>query len=285
MVYLHSIKVLIYSWVVKLLAISWDKCEQKDKYSIIFSWNSCQNVQVTYCYFKIRAWRRSWTGKISVGTVITLKCPGKILETATLEDGTTMSSPNIGNQLHSYPASRPETTENSNTVLPKPKISQHLVLLLHYLIDIWLWVGPVAQSVYRLARGWTVRGSNPGGVEIFHTCPDRSWGSPSMLYNGYRVFPGGKERPGRDADPSPLLVPWSWKGRALPLLPLRAVRPVQSRSACTRVQFTFTFLFDSERFYTLINYENQPTLKKVLCSHFVLCSTNFLRYKLVSTIC
>jgi hypothetical protein len=23
------------------------------------------------------------------------------------------------------------------------------------------------------------------------------------LYNGYRVFPGGKVRPGRDADPSP----------------------------------------------------------------------------------
>jgi len=23
------------------------------------------------------------------------------------------------------------------------------------------------------------------------------------LYNGYRVFPGGKERPGRNADPSP----------------------------------------------------------------------------------
>ena len=28
-------------------------------------------------------------------------------------------------------------------------------------------------------------------------------GSPSLLYDGYRVFPGGKERPGRDADPSP----------------------------------------------------------------------------------
>ena len=27
-------------------------------------------------------------------------------------------------------------------------------------------------------------------------------GSPSLLYNGYRVFPEGKERPGRDADPS-----------------------------------------------------------------------------------
>ena len=34
------------------------------------------------------------------------------------------------------------------------------------------------------------------------TCPDRPWGPPSLLYNGYRVFPGGKERPGRDPKPS-----------------------------------------------------------------------------------
>jgi len=33
--------------------------------------------------------------------------------------------------------------------------------------------------------------------------PDRPWGPPSLLYNGYRVFPGGKERPGRAADHSP----------------------------------------------------------------------------------
>jgi hypothetical protein len=39
--------------------------------------------------------------------------------------------------------------------------------------------------------------------EIFRTCPDRPWGPPSLLYNGYRVFPGGKVRPGRDAEPSP----------------------------------------------------------------------------------
>jgi len=51
--------------------------------------------------------------------------------------------------------------------------------------------------------GWTVRGSNPGGSEIFCACPDRPWGPPSLLYNGYRVFPRGKEWPGRDADPSP----------------------------------------------------------------------------------
>jgi hypothetical protein len=43
-----------------------------------------------------------------------------------------------------------------------------------------------------LTTGWTVRGSNPGGGEIFRTCPDRPWGPPNLLYNGYRVFPGGK---------------------------------------------------------------------------------------------
>ena len=43
----------------------------------------------------------------------------------------------------------------------------------------------------------------PVGGEIFRTCTDRPWGPPSLLYNGYRVFPGTKERPGRDADLSP----------------------------------------------------------------------------------
>ena len=31
----------------------------------------------------------------------------------------------------------------------------------------------IAQSVERLATGWTVRGSNPGGADIFRTRPDR----------------------------------------------------------------------------------------------------------------
>jgi len=39
--------------------------------------------------------------------------------------------------------------------------------------------------------------------EILCTCPDWPWGPPSLLYNGYRVFPGGKERLEHDADPSP----------------------------------------------------------------------------------
>jgi hypothetical protein len=33
---------------------------------------------------------------------------------------------------------------------------------------------------------------NPGGGEVFRTRPERPWGPPSLLYNGYRVFPGGK---------------------------------------------------------------------------------------------
>jgi len=28
--------------------------------------------------------------------------------------------------------------------------------------------------------------------EIIRTRPDRPWGPPGILYNGYRVFPGGK---------------------------------------------------------------------------------------------
>ena len=61
-------------------------------------------------------------------------------------------------------------------------------------------------SVVGIATGYGLDG--PGiesrwGGEIFRTCPDRTWGPTSLLYNGYRIFSGGKERPGRDADPSP----------------------------------------------------------------------------------
>ena len=43
----------------------------------------------------------------------------------------------------------------------------------------------------------------PVGGEIFRTCPDRPRGPSSFLCNGYRVFTGGKERPGRDVDHPP----------------------------------------------------------------------------------
>ena len=65
--------------------------------------------------------------------------------------------------------------------------------------------------------------------EIFRR-PDRPWGPPSLLYNGYRLFPGGKVRPARAADHPPLLVPGSWKSRAIPLPTLWATpRPVRGK--------------------------------------------------------
>ena len=56
------------------------------------------------------------------------------------------------------------------------------------------WWAGIAQSVQRLASGWTVRASNSGGGDIFHTRPDRLCCS---LGTGF--FPGIK-RPGRDVD-------------------------------------------------------------------------------------
>ena len=31
----------------------------------------------------------------------------------------------------------------------------------------------------------------PVGGKIFRTSPERPWGPPSLLHNGYRIFPGG----------------------------------------------------------------------------------------------
>ena len=45
-------------------------------------------------------------------------------------------------------------------------------------------------------------GLHPGRAK-FSARPDRPWGPPSLLYNGYRVFSGGKVRRGSAADHSP----------------------------------------------------------------------------------
>jgi hypothetical protein len=64
--------------------------------------------------------------------------------------------------------------------------------------------------------------------------------------------------------PHPFLVPWSRKGRSIPLLPLWAVRPVQSFSACTRVHFTFTLRRGLRLDVRLVS----------LCYNVSLCSQN-----------
>ena len=75
-----------------------------------------------------------------------------------------------------------------NPVVKSLVIRSNIFLFSQFLV---CGVGMV-QSVQRLATGWKVRGSNPGGGEIFRTYPDRLWGLPSLLYNGYLVFHGGK---------------------------------------------------------------------------------------------
>jgi hypothetical protein len=68
----------------------------------------------------------------------------------------------------------------------------------------YIIVGPGSVVGIATTHGLDGPGIESRWNEIFRTCPDRAWGQPSLLYNGYRAFPGGKLRPGRDADPSPL---------------------------------------------------------------------------------
>ena len=59
---------------------------------------------------------------------------------------------------------------------------------------------------------------------------------------GTGFFPGVNSGRGVTLTSHPLLVPWSRKSRAIPLLPLWAVRPIQSLSACVKMHFTLPYL-------------------------------------------
>ena len=76
-------------------------------------------------------------------------------------------------------------------VIIKPKLFTYKVYIL------------IQSRLQHVSAGWTVRGSNPGGGEIFRNCPDRPWGLPSLLYNEYRVSLPGVKRPGRGVDHPP----------------------------------------------------------------------------------
>ena len=76
-------------------------------------------------------------------------------------------------------------------------IQQYVTL--HLLILHWM-VGEPDSSVGK-ATDYGLDGRIPVGTR-FSARPDRPWGPPSLLHNGYRVFPGGKVRPGHAADHS-----------------------------------------------------------------------------------
>jgi hypothetical protein len=72
---------------------------------------------------------------------------------------------------------------HGSKVLETVKSRHATIIILFVYFSMW---AEIAQFV-ALAMGWMVRGSNPGGGEIFHTFPDRPWDPPSLLYNGYWV--------------------------------------------------------------------------------------------------
>jgi hypothetical protein len=98
------------------------------------------------------------------------------------------------------------------------------IIIIIYIIILNILISGLGSSI-GIMTGYRLDG--PGiesqWGEIFRTPPEQPWGPPSLLYNGYRVFPGGSKRPGRDADPSPCSSAKVWKqSRAIPLLSLRA---------------------------------------------------------------
>jgi hypothetical protein len=74
----------------------------------------------------------------------------------------------------------------------------------------------------------------PVGTRFFALVQTGPGAHPASCTMGTGSFPRVKSGRGVTLAPHPLLVPWSWKSRAIPLLSLWAVRPVQRLSACTR---------------------------------------------------
>jgi len=79
----------------------------------------------------------------------------------------------------------------------------HIYILqcqLNYSHVLYTGCGPCSSA--SIATGYELDGP---GIDSrwgarFSARPDRPWGPPSLLYNGYRVFPRGKVRLGCAAD-------------------------------------------------------------------------------------
>ena len=85
-------------------------------------------------------------------------------------------------------------------------------MILRYILTL---CGPGSSAGTGTDYGMDGPGIESRWGEIFRTNPSQPWGPPSLLYNGYRVFPGGKVRPVLPADHSPssravVMEEWSY---------------------------------------------------------------------------
>ena len=89
--------------------------------------------------------------------------------------------------------------------LPHIRKKRWIYMCVYVCVCIYIYIyiyGPGRSVGIATDYGLKGPGSN-SGVARFSARPDRPWCPPSFLYNGYRVFLGGKVRLGRDADHSP----------------------------------------------------------------------------------
>jgi hypothetical protein len=98
------------------------------------------------------------------------------------------------------------------------------------------------------------------------------------MYNTYRVFPGVKSGRGVTLTSNPILVPWSRKSKVILILPLWAVRPVKSLSACTRVYLYIVSLLRVCETVSMVQYNLLVSLKTLKVS------TNFVDLELKVTV-
>ena len=81
--------------------------------------------------------------------------------------------PTINNEI--YNQSLQDTTHYKTTNNSESALNPFL-----YIIKV-LMCGPGSSVGIVTGYGLDGPGSNPGGGEIFRTCPDRPWGPPSLL--------------------------------------------------------------------------------------------------------